>query len=239
MTNARSILVVEDEMVISMELAGTLKRLGYQIAGQLISGEEAIARAGELSPDLILMDIRLKGEIDGIEAAKQIGELYDIPVVFLTAHSDDTTLHRAIAIQPSGYLIKPFNDRELYSTIELSLYKHDLRLRLRPSGIIETGFSEIPDDVPCLFVSRDFMILAATKAAGILFSAPVSSMIATKLDSWICLSSGKAVTFPETVQVNTKDNQRVPVTITLGFLQDQKTRTNGLLLFFSRRDEPA
>lgn len=239
MKETHTILIVEDEMVISMEISATLQRLGYRISGLVMSGEEAIIHAGELQPDLILMDIRLKGEIDGIDAARRINELYDIPVVFLTAHSDDITLQRAITVQPSGYLIKPFHDRELYSTIELSLYKHDIRKRLRPSGIIQTGFAEIPDDIPCLFVSRDFMILGATKAAGELFATSPGSLVTTRLESWVILKGEKGVTFPESVIIRAKNDQYIPVTITLGFLFDPKTRTTGYLLFFTRRSGPA
>jgi DNA-binding NarL/FixJ family response regulator len=104
MKPTHQILIVEDEMIISMELAQTLRRLGYGIAGQVTKGEDAIELAGKVKPDLVLMDIVLQGEIDGIGAAELIWNRYHIPVIFLTAHSDKATLERAIAIQPSGYL---------------------------------------------------------------------------------------------------------------------------------------
>ncbi|NLV27350.1 MAG: response regulator [Methanomicrobiales archaeon] len=240
MRKTRNILIVEDEMVISMELAGTLKRLGYHVAGQVLTGEDAIEKAGELRPDLILMDIRLQGGIDGIEAAGKISGLYDIPVVFLTAHSDDITLHRAIAVQPSGYLIKPFHDRELYSTVELSLYKHDLRQRIRPSsGIIQTGFARIPDTVPCLFVSRDFMILASTKATAEMLGTTISSLVSTRLDSWLVIPEKEEISYPETVMVKSSDNRYIPVVIRVGFIPDPKSGNLGYLLFLSRRDTSA
>lgn len=122
MTNR--ILIVEDEVVISMEIESVLQQLGYQVAGSAMTGEDAIVRAAETRPDLILMDIRLKGDMDGITAADRIYRLYKVPVIFLTAHSDQKTLDKAIAVHPFGYLIKPFRKNELYTAIEIALYKH-------------------------------------------------------------------------------------------------------------------
>lgn len=237
MTEKRNILIVEDEIIISMEIAGILKRLGYGICGQVMSGEEAIIRTGELVPDLILMDIRLQGTIDGIEAADRINELYDIPVLFLTAHSDDTTLQRAIAVQPSGYLIKPFNDRELFSTIELSLYKHDLRKKLRPTALIQTGFDEIPASTPCLFVSRDFIILAVTRAASEMLGTPARSLVSTSLESLIMYPIDRNILYPDEVRIKTTTHENIQVTITIGFISDSKTGSKGYLFFLTRRDE--
>ncbi|NLW75127.1 MAG: response regulator, partial [Methanomicrobiales archaeon] len=107
MPQGSKILIVEDEMIISMEIKQKLRGMGYEVVGQAITGESAILKAGEKNPDLVLMDIRLKGEMDGITAAKRIIELYDLPIIFLTAHSDKATLERAIAVSPSGYLLKP------------------------------------------------------------------------------------------------------------------------------------
>ena len=136
MPQGSKILIVEDEMLISMEIKQKLHSMGYAVVGQVISGESAIQKAGEEKPDLILMDIRLKGEMDGITAAKKIMELYDIPIIFLTAHSDKATLERAIAISPSGYLLKPFKRRELMTNIEMSLHKHRIKQKVRRRSIL-------------------------------------------------------------------------------------------------------
>lgn len=120
----KKILIVEDEVIVSMVLEETIVKLGYQVVGTVISGPDAIEKTGETRPDLVLMDIRLDGEMDGIEAAEKITALYNIPVVYLTAHSDEKTLDRAIKTQPYGYLIKPFRERELYTTIEMAINKH-------------------------------------------------------------------------------------------------------------------
>jgi signal transduction histidine kinase/HPt (histidine-containing phosphotransfer) domain-containing protein len=126
-----SILIVDDERIIVLDLTHTLQQLGYAIAGVASTGEEAVARSVEAKPDLVLMDIRLKGDMDGIEAAERIKELLDIPIIYLTAYSDNMTLERAKPSEPFGYLIKPFNERELHSTIEIALYKHRLEREVK------------------------------------------------------------------------------------------------------------
>ncbi len=121
----RRILVVEDESVIANEIQGTLRELGYAAVAAVDSGEKAIEEADEHNPDLVLMDIVLKGEIDGIQAAEHIRAQHNIPVVYLTAYADESTLQRAKISEPYGYLVKPFEDRELHSNIEMALYKHE------------------------------------------------------------------------------------------------------------------
>jgi putative two-component system response regulator len=121
----KRILIVEDETIIARDIQGKLESLGYEAAAIVSSGEEAIAKAGELRPDLVLMDIVIKGDIDGIEAARQIKDNYNIPVVYITAYADEKTLGRAMITDPFGYLIKPFEERELHSTIEMALHKHE------------------------------------------------------------------------------------------------------------------
>ena len=128
-----SILIVEDESIIALDIRTNLESKGYQVAGQSDRGEDAIKKAGELHPDLILMDINLKGEIDGIVAATQIRIQYDLPVIFLTAFADQSTLERARQAQPYGYILKPFEERELAIAIEMALYKHSMEKKLRES----------------------------------------------------------------------------------------------------------
>ncbi len=122
--SATRILVVEDEAVVAMEIEERLTKLGYRVAGTISRGEEALERVKSLQPDLVLMDIKLAGEMDGIRAAAFIRQKYDIPVVYLTAHSDETTLTSALGSIPLGYVVKPFTEIELHTTIEVSLRKH-------------------------------------------------------------------------------------------------------------------
>ncbi|MBI5679478.1 MAG: response regulator [Methanobacterium sp.] len=133
MVNAR-ILVVEDERITAEDIKDSLINLGYEVSDLVSSGEEAVRKVEELQPDLILMDIRLEGEMDGIEAADKIREKYDIPVIYLTAYSDNKTLERAKKSEPSGFILKessgiiykPFEEDELHSIIEITRYKHKM-----------------------------------------------------------------------------------------------------------------
>ena len=118
------IMVVEDEVVVAMELNKRLRSLGYTVTGIIGTGEDAVEKAGQEEPDFVLMDIKLAGRMDGIQAAEKIRELYDVPVVFLTAHTDEKTLQRAKLSQPFGYLVKPFSEAELRTTIEVAIHKH-------------------------------------------------------------------------------------------------------------------
>lgn len=120
------ILVVDDERVVSLDIQAALKRLGYSVAGAAVTGEQSVDMAGKLRPDLVLMDVKLQGEMDGIEAAERISRLFDVPVIFLTAYSDEDTLARAKMSGPFGFLLKPFEERDLHSAIEVALYKHQM-----------------------------------------------------------------------------------------------------------------
>jgi PAS domain S-box-containing protein len=127
------ILVVEDEGILALDLKNRLQSMGYAVVGHASTGEGAIQQASQTCPDLVLMDIRLKGSMDGIEAAEQIHYKLGIPVVYLTAHSDEATLERAKVTEPFGYLLKPFQERELHTTIEMALYRHKMERRLKES----------------------------------------------------------------------------------------------------------
>ena len=118
------ILIVEDQKLIAADLENTLRKLEYEVLAAVSSGEKAIATTEELRPDLVLMDIRLRGEMDGIEAAAIIRQRVDVPVIYLTAYADEQTLRRAKITTPFGYVVKPFNERELRAAIEIALYKH-------------------------------------------------------------------------------------------------------------------
>jgi PAS domain S-box-containing protein/putative nucleotidyltransferase with HDIG domain len=127
----KTILIVEDEKIIAEDIKNTLVKFKYNVPEIIASGEKAIRRAEELKPDLVLMDIMIEGSINGIVAAKQIYRDFGIPIVFLTAYADDNILEQAAESSPFGYLIKPFEDRELRATIEMAFYKSKMEKRLR------------------------------------------------------------------------------------------------------------
>ena len=132
MANAQ-ILVVEDEIIVAKDIQNTLINVGYAVPAVASSGAEAIEKAADTRPDLILMDIRLKGDIDGVQAAQQIRALFDIPVIYLTAYADYETLQRAKITEPYGYIVKPFAEKELHAGIEMALNKHKGERKLRES----------------------------------------------------------------------------------------------------------
>jgi len=126
-----TVLIVEDEAIVMADLAGKLKQLGYEVVGTAATGEEAIELGVRLLPNVVLMDIWLKGPMDGIEATEVLQSRIDVPVIYLTAHSDAATLDRAKITQPFGYILKPFEERELATTIEMALYKHQSDRQIR------------------------------------------------------------------------------------------------------------
>jgi PAS domain S-box-containing protein len=126
-----AILIVEDEAIVAADLSSKLKQLGYEVTGTAARGEDAIGMAGNLHPDLVLMDIKLEGPMDGIETAEAIRRDLDVPIIYLTAHSDTGTLSRAKLSGPFGYILKPFEEKELVTNIEMALHKHKLDRQLR------------------------------------------------------------------------------------------------------------
>ncbi|MCI0468782.1 MAG: response regulator, partial [Nitrospirae bacterium] len=124
------VLLVEDTRIEAENVKMTIEDLGYTVVGIASSGSDAIRMAGEKNPDIILMDIMLKGSMDGIDASLQISARYDIPIIYLTAYADDRTLERAKITEPYGYIVKPFDERELHTAIEIALYKHGMKKSL-------------------------------------------------------------------------------------------------------------
>jgi two-component system, cell cycle sensor histidine kinase and response regulator CckA len=164
---ANRILIVEDERIVAKDLELRLQSLGYTITGSVANGRDAIRLAGEFHPDLVMMDIRIQGDIDGIAAAECIRKEFFIPVIYLTAHSDDETLRRAQVTEPYGYLLKPFQERELRTVIEMGLYKHQADAKLRSSERrFATTLSSIGDGV-----------IATDRLANVTFLNPVAQQL--------------------------------------------------------------
>ncbi|HPC56108.1 MAG TPA: response regulator, partial [Methanolinea sp.] len=136
------ILIVEDEQIVAEDLRQTLENMGYSVVGVVSSGEGAVETAHKEIPDLILMDIMLSGKMDGISAAHQIRSEHDIPVIYVTAYADSQLIERAKVTEPFGYIVKPFNEREFQSNIEIALFKHRLEkeIRKRDAILLALGF---------------------------------------------------------------------------------------------------
>lgn len=142
----RTILIVDDEIAIGRELEARVARLGYEVAGIAVSGRDAIALAGQTSPDLVLMDIALGGDMDGAEAADRIRRLRPVPIVFLTAESDGVILRRVGFTGPFGYVVKPIDERDLHLNIEMAFYKHEAQAQARE---FEERFFDVSIDMLC------------------------------------------------------------------------------------------
>ncbi|MBX7183968.1 MAG: response regulator [Vicinamibacteria bacterium] len=139
------ILVVEDEAIVARDLAHRLEDLGYEVTGTAASGAEALALAQSTRPNLVFMDITIQGPIDGVETAHRLVSRMDVPIIFLTAHTDTGTIQSAKRARSYGYLIKPFDERELVSTIEMAVSRHrsDLPARLLQQAIASAGIGVV------------------------------------------------------------------------------------------------
>jgi PAS domain S-box-containing protein len=204
----RKILIVEDEAVVAMELKTVLQMLGYTVCGTVSRGNDAIRIAKETWPDLILMDIHLQGPMDGIEAAEKINAFYDIPVLFLTAYSDDRTVERVINTRSYGYLVKPFNDRELYTNIEMAIRQHHSTKKNRvDEKIIDSTFSLVSDAI--ITTSRTGRVKQINAGAENLTGWTNDEMAGRYLWEVIGADDGELKKFIESVQLGTKENEPV------------------------------
>lgn len=164
------ILIVEDEGLIARDIENMVKNANYEVCGVVSTGEEAIEKAKKTQPDLILMDIILRGNMDGVEAAERIRDHFNIPVIYLTAHTDENTLDRAKLTEPQGYTLKPVEQKELLTVIEMALYKHQMEMKLRErEAWLATLLQSIGEGV-----------IATDRSGNITFMNPV----AEKLTGW-------------------------------------------------------
>ncbi|MBF0552921.1 MAG: response regulator [Nitrospirae bacterium] len=158
----KSVLIVEDEFIIANSIKMALQDMGYAVTAIVSSGRQAVELAQTGSPDVILMDILLKGRMDGIEAARMIREDYDIPIIFLTSHANESLLERAKLTEPFGYLLKPFQDKELQTNIEMALYRHDMENRLKElNRTLENRVKEETE----ISRQKDYLLIQQSKMA--------------------------------------------------------------------------
>lgn len=247
MSNVK-ILVVEDESIVAMDIKHRAEGLGYSVTGITPSGEGAIQKAAETLPDLVLMDIVLKGDMDGVEAAQKIRDSLDIPVVYLTAYSDEKTLKRAKVTEPFGYIIKPFEDRELHSAVEVALYKHKMESKLKESEKwLSTTLESIGDAVIATDengkikfmnpVSMDITGWGEGEAMGKNLNevfnitkegsgAPIDNPVSKVIDS------NQIIDLKEPTILLTKDNKKVPIDDSTAPIRDKAGNIIGVALVF-------
>lgn len=188
----KKILVVEDEFITGADLQRRLSKAGFDVPVVADTGNKAIAYAGEHRPDLVLMDITLKGAMTGIEAAAEIAKVYDIPVIFLTAHTDDATVNEAVRSQPFGYLVKPVDDRALKTTIQMALFKHTMELRLRASEEQYRTIASLVDE-SIYIVDRDRIVIYLNQCAADIIGRDPASSIGKPLTALLPEEAGRAL----------------------------------------------
>ncbi|NET55118.1 MAG: diguanylate cyclase [Symploca sp. SIO2E6] len=247
------ILIVEDESVVAWDIQETLEQLGYKVVANVTSGAEAIQIPAAIKPDLVLMDIRLEDEMDGITAAGQIRDRFDIPIIYLTAHTDEYTWQRAISTNPYGYLVKPFQERELQTTIEIALRRHQLEKRSQEikQQIVNTLISIgeptiVTDDRGC--------ILSMNRAAESLtdWSLPevlgknanqVLTFIQAQTHTQIknplmqAMQQGIQVNLSSNYLLKTKNGQEIPINSTATPIKNNKGEAIGSMIVFQDMSE--
>lgn len=150
-----NVLVVEDESIVSKDIQHSLKKLGYNVVGAAATGEKAVELAEETKPDIVLMDIMLKGDMNGIQAAESIRNLVGVPVIYLTAYADEGTLAKAKVTEPYGYIIKPFKEIDLHTSIEMALYKHSKEAEVKKERDMLYSLVEGRDSQNFIFVKSN------------------------------------------------------------------------------------
>jgi len=174
------IIIVEDDAIINRHLQTCLLKVGYEVVGSTAEGGKALILVEEVKPDLVLMDISLYGDMDGVQTAEQIRDRFDIPIIFLTAFADELTLKRAKATNPFGYILKPFDQRSLYTTIEMAVHKHQLEKRLRESEeLLRTLVENQGEGVVIVDTEETFTFI--NPAAEAIFAAPNGVLIGRNL----------------------------------------------------------
>ncbi len=247
------IIVVEDERIVAKDIQDSLSRMGYEVPVVVASGEEAIQKAAKLQPDLVVMDIILDGEMDGIEAAEKILGDLNIPVIFLTANSEDNTLQRAKLTGPFGYALKPFEEKELHTTIEVALYKHKLENKLKENEQwLATTLRSIGDGVIATDASGRVKLMntAAEKLTGWrsqqaldknldevfiivdeLTRAPIESPAVQ------ALNNGSVVDLNDRTMLVSKDGTEKAIHDIVAPIKDEKGNTSGVVMVFSDMTE--
>jgi two-component system, cell cycle sensor histidine kinase and response regulator CckA len=198
MAASARILVVEDEGIVGLDIRQSLEGLGYGDVDLATTGEEALLLAQSRQPDLVLMDIRLGEGMDGIDAAMAMGDYLDSPIIYLTAYTDEPTLERAKLSQPFGYLVKPFDRKELQTTIEMALHKHSMDRHLRERGRwLEATLRSLGK--PVVATRPDGRILFMNRLAEALTGWTEADAFDTEVDKVITAESGLPVVAPHPV----------------------------------------
>jgi PAS domain S-box-containing protein len=240
------ILVVEDERITAEDIKSGLENAGYNVPAMVSTGEDAVDKAGKLRPDLVLMDIKLKGKIDGIEAAGQIKLRYNIPVIYLSAYSDEYTVKRAKITEPSGYIVKdetglvkkPFEESELHNVIEITLHRHKME---RDHDILLSAMLKNINDA-VISTNADGRIILMNFLAESLTGWDLDDAsgkelreVFTPLDKKYKLSdfNEKNELLTDNVILKNKKGEDIPVKCNLKIIRDDDYNIGGFMLVFN------
>jgi DNA-binding NtrC family response regulator len=208
--HAAKILIVEDEQIVAVDIETQLERLGYLVVGMASSGKEACAKAAQLEPDLVLMDVQIEGPMDGIEAARRIRGIREVPVVFLTAFTDVDTLRRVKEVEPYGYIVKPFDQRDLDTSIQIALHKGAVDKRLRES---HDNLRAVLDSqrTGTVMLDGDNRITFASREAQTMLAVPDAEIVGQSLVTVLGLSDDQATALEAMKARPAKDRRKVSI----------------------------
>ncbi len=244
-----NILICEDEHIVALDIRRHLERFGYVVIGSVATGEEAVELSSSRKPDLVLMDIHLQGSLDGVDAAHEIYESLDIPVILLTAYADEETISRAKISQPFGYIIKPFEERELRTSIELALYRHKMNKDLRRS---EERYRELFEEAPSanftasvdgslLACNHSFLKLLDYDTNQAVLGKHISDFFQDKADFLIPEASFNEFSPAQTLEWKLKDRKGRPIivlaTIVINKSSNPEAELRGYLVDITERRE--
>jgi DNA-binding LytR/AlgR family response regulator len=248
------ILVVEDESIVAKDIQRTLEKLGYEVPATASSAESAFQKLEEVEPDLVFLDIKLKGEQDGVHIAEHIKDRYDIPVIFLTSFVDQDTIDRAKVTEPYGYLVKPFNEGDLKTTVEMALFKFskDRELRLSEQrlsnalGKIENAVFVTDQDLRLNYINEKALAICGGLSGIDSVGLDIYSLIGIEKEGGVSISKedlkstvvrDNVLSLSNAYVIIKKDNSNIPCNFTASAVRDEKDNFLGVAVVVTDASE--
>ena len=248
------ILVVEDESIVAKDIQRTLEKLGYEVPATASSAESAFQKLEEVEPDLVFLDIKLKGEQDGVHIAEHIKDRYDIPVIFLTSFVDQDTIDRAKVTEPYGYLVKPFNEGDLKTTVEMALFKFSKDRALRMSeqrlsnalGKIENAVFVTDQDLRLNYINEKALAICGGLSGMDSVGLDIYSLIGVEKEGGVAISKedlkstvvrDNVLSLSNAYVIIKKDNSNIPCNFTASAVRDEKDNFLGVAVVVTDASE--
>ena len=229
------VVIVEDETIVALDIKAQLEREGYGVSGVFATGEDVIEALPSLECDLVLLDIRLRGEMDGVETAEVVKSRFELPVILLTAYGDEETLQRAKLAQPFAFILKPFDDKELRNAIVISLYRHNMERTLAErESLFSTTLESIKDGV--IVTDESYQMRFVNSVAEHLLGAKRPDLIGRKIDECasFCNEAGEPVDLAAAqwgrLQLSVEDGSPVPVHVSVTPMHGQGGNRSGWVI---------